>query len=81
MDVDGSIVSLHPTPCMSTALLHEIHSWRANGASEDDVVGRLRMRCVPTGYTPHVWNSGKCIKTRKLIIIIANVTFHFRKKY
>ena len=63
--MDGSIVGLQPAPCVSTALLCEIHSWRESGASEDDVIDRLRTRCVPSGYTPHVWNSG----TRKLTTV------------
>ena len=69
MNVDGSIVSLQPTPSESPALLREIHLWREAGASEDDVVDRLRTRCVPTGYTPHLWNSGKCVNIRKLIAL------------
>ena len=68
--MDGLIISLQPTPSVSPALLCEIHSWREAGASEDDVVDWLRTRCVPTGYTPHLWNSGKCVNTRKLIALL-----------
>ncbi len=60
---DGAVIgSLHPTPCVSPLLLCEIHSWRHCGASGDDVssgddvIDRLRVRCVSTGYTPHPWS-------------------------
>ena len=61
MNPDGSISSLHPTPCVSPDLLGQIHSWRKSGATKDDVLDRLRMKCVPTGYTPHPWSSGMCV--------------------
>ena len=71
MNVGGSIISLRSTPSVSPALLRVIHSWREAGTSEDDV-DWLRTRCVPTGYTPHLWNSSKCVNsyTTKLIALL-----------
>lgn len=50
-----------------------------SGASEDDVIDRLRTRCVPSGYIPHVWNSGK-YQNQKVNHIV-NVDLHFRKNH
>ena len=49
---DGSI------PCVTPSLLDEIASWKNAGASLKDVVDRLRVRCVPSGYTPMPWSQG-----------------------
>ena len=51
---DGSI------PCVTPSLLDEIASWKNAGASLKDVVDRLRVRCVPSGYTPMPWSQGQC---------------------
>ena len=53
---DGSIVATEQNPAVSAELLAEIFQWREAGATEDDVIERLRMRTVPPGYTPHLWN-------------------------
>ena len=58
MNSDLSVVALQPTPCVSSTLLREIHAWKECGASDEDVIGRLRIRCVPTGYIPHPWSNG-----------------------
>ena len=55
---DGSVVALFPTPYVSHDPLMEIHSWKKAGASKDDIIARLRLRCVPAGYTPKPWSSG-----------------------
>lgn len=73
MNCDGSLVALQPTPCVSSSLLHEIHAWKVAGASDDDVIARLRVRCVPTGYTPHPWSSGM----NNSINFYDNVTFYY----
>ena len=56
--LDGSVQHTEPNPCVSHNLLTEIHSWRISGASVDDVVDCLRLRCVPSGYVPHPWSEG-----------------------
>ena len=49
-----------PSPCISLDLLQEITSWKRDGASSSvDVIDRLRLRCVPSGYyTPKPWSQG-----------------------
>lgn len=46
------------TPGVSEDLLKNVLEWKRTGATNDDVVGRLRLRCVPGGYTPTPWNPG-----------------------
>ena len=43
---------------MDTSLLEEIYTWEENGATFEDILERLRLRCVPPGYTPTPWSSG-----------------------
>lgn len=50
MEVENKVVS--------SSLVREIYSWIEAGASSDDVIGRLRLRCVPPGFTPHPWIPG-----------------------
>lgn len=40
---------------MSPELLAEIHKWYSEGADQDDVVERLRLRTMPSGYKIHTW--------------------------
>ena len=55
---NGSVVAAFQTPSVSEKVLEKIHSWKQAGASEDDVLDRLRLNCVPSGYTPLPWSSG-----------------------
>lgn len=55
---NGSVVGTSPTSCVSQRLLEEIDSWKRAGASSQDVVDRLQLRCVPSGYTPLPWSAG-----------------------
>ena len=43
---------------VSSSLIREIHSWIEAGATSYDVLGRLRLCCVPPGFTPHPWIPG-----------------------
>ena len=45
---------------MDATLLQQIHGWIEAGATEDDVIDRLRLQTVPTGYTIHTWIEGLC---------------------
>ena len=47
-----------PSPCVSLYLLQEIISWKRDGASSVDVIDHLKLRCVPSGYTPKPWSQG-----------------------
>ena len=49
---NGKITAMVPTPGVSEDLLKDIQEWKRTGATNEDVVGRLRLRCVPSGYTP-----------------------------
>ena len=42
------------------ALLEDIEEWKYHGASDDDVVCRLRLRTVPSGYAYSMWTKGSC---------------------
>ena len=55
---DGTISSMRPVPHVSSFLLEQILTWRAEGCSDEDVVTRLRLRTVPVGYTPKAWIDG-----------------------
>jgi hypothetical protein len=47
-----------PAVYVSQRVLEEIDSWKRAGASVDDVLDRLRLTCVPPGYTPMPWSAG-----------------------
>lgn len=42
-------------------VLQEIATWKAEGASDIDVVTRLRLKTVPEGYKYHPWTKGNII--------------------
>ena len=42
-------------------VLQEISTWKAEGASDMDVVTRLRLKTVPEGYKYHPWTKGNTI--------------------
>ncbi len=58
--LDGHIVALKENPAVSKELLAEIHGWKLEGATDNDVLCRLRQRTVPTGYSYHFWCQGIC---------------------
>jgi hypothetical protein len=58
---DGSVCAKRMNPGVSEKLLREIHSWRREGASDKDVIIRLRQRTVPDGYSYHTWIPGLLI--------------------
>ncbi|XP_064390678.1 uncharacterized protein LOC135338466 [Halichondria panicea] len=68
---DGSIQAVRKNPAVSASLLKEIHSWKRSGASLDDIVDRLRSRCVPPEYVPKPWMPGRkedlCDKLRSIM--------------
>ena len=47
-----------PNNAVSQDILMQVHGWIAAGATMDDVVERLRLRTVPTGYAIHNWTNG-----------------------
>lgn len=56
--VAGSVCAKRMNPGVSEELLRKIHSWRREGASDKDVIIRLRQRTVPDGYSYHTWIPG-----------------------
>ena len=59
--LDGKVSAKVANVCVSHELLTELNSWKKDGVSSDEILDRLRLRCVPTGYVPSVWNAGICI--------------------
>jgi len=57
-DKNENIKAQVPNPAVDISLLREILSWTREGASCDDVIERLRVRTVPSGYTYHNWIDG-----------------------
>ena len=56
---DGTVTMEHPSPAIPVAVLKEIMEWKAQGATNADVVDRLRPRTVPPGYSVHPWTAGQ----------------------
>ena len=52
-------MAVSPSPFVPASVLSEVLLWRCEGATDLDVITRLRQRTVPTGYNPHPWISGK----------------------
>ena len=59
---DGEVVAQVPNSAVCMDLLKEIRDWKAEKASELNVLTRLRQRTVPSGYTPHSWQAGMYFK-------------------
>ena len=66
-DVDFCVIAVErglvieaevPNPAVSKELMKEIMKWRQEGCTMDDVIGRLRKRTVPSGYSYHTWHKG-----------------------
>lgn len=58
-DTQGNIKARVPNPAVSSELLSEVFSWNQEGSGIEDVMARLRMRTVPSGYRIHNWIDGK----------------------
>ena len=55
------MIAKRNNPAVSKELLEEILSWKIEGASNIDVITRLRQRTVPRGYEYHSWIPGRSI--------------------
>ena len=53
-----TLTAVLPNNAVSLELLSEIQKWYSEGANQDDVVERLRLRTVPPGYKIHDWTEG-----------------------
>ena len=55
---DGTVKVKLPSPFISLDLLKEIITMKRDGAGSEDIIDRLRLRCVPPGYVPKPWSQG-----------------------
>lgn len=70
-NADESITATVPNAAVDATLLQQIHGWIEAGASEDDVINRLWLQAVPSGYVIHFWREGLC-----LIMYIVNFLWY-----
>lgn len=55
---DGQIVAERKNNTVPQSVLEDIQSWTADDLSFKDILGRLRLRTVPSGYVPKSWKNG-----------------------
>lgn len=55
LDQNGTLTAMSSNNAVTLDLLTESHKWYSEGANQDDVVERLRLRTVPPGYKIHSW--------------------------
>lgn len=55
---DGTIEAVIQNPAVPSEVLSEILLWRSEGATDVDVITRLRQRTVPSGFETHTWTNG-----------------------
>ena len=60
-NADGVVTARVHNDAVHTDLLNQIHGWITAGAKQDDVIERLRLKTVPTGYNVHTWIQGMYI--------------------
>ncbi|XP_065899778.1 uncharacterized protein [Dysidea avara] len=76
---DGHVAAVQPNPAITDELLGDIKVWYDEGATSDDVIERLRLRTVPTGYAIHSWTEGKTeTKVEKLRSIMAQLEYTYQ---
>ena len=51
--------------------------WKKSGATEDDIIGRLRIRTVPNGYPTHRWSDSPDLGTVQYEMIISCIHIFF----
>ena len=56
-----------PNPTVDSDLLEKVHTWIRAGIILDDIIERLRLQTVPTGYTVHAWTEGTFTRIHCLI--------------
>lgn len=55
---NGDIEAVKYNEAVPHSVLSEIFLWRSEGATDMDVITRLRLRTVPSGFKPHRWSKG-----------------------
>ena len=71
-NANGIFSTRVPNNAVSQELLAQIHGWITAGATMDDVIERLRLRTVPTGYAIHNWTNGIVITH-----VLCKMSHHF----
>ena len=56
---NGSLTAQKPSDIVSMQLLKEIEYWKKEGASDEDVICRLRPKTVPPGQKYSTWIKGE----------------------
>ena len=72
---NDSISAEVPNPAVSPEILKNILLWQRYGATMDDVLRRLRLHTVPTGYTPTTGTlvcPAACIKSTAHALMITS---------
>ena len=55
---DGHVVAVKYNPAVPTELLVKLLQWKKARADEVDVIKRLQLQMVPSGYAVHPWTEG-----------------------
>lgn len=77
---DGHVQALRHNPAVPIETLTEILQWKKAGTDDKDVIERLRLRTVPSGYTPCLW-SGKCVPLFRDNFLCKRLYLHSRCKF
>lgn len=63
---NGDIEAVKYNEAVPDSVLSEIFLWRSEGATDMDVITRLRLRTVPSGFKPHPWSKGISLQLYKI---------------
>ena len=55
MTSDGKIEAGLNNPVVPTSILQDVWRWKQGGATFEDVLHRLRLKCVPPNIVPKPW--------------------------
>lgn len=69
MTSDGKIFAELKNPVVPTSVLEDILRWKQAGATFDDVLQRLRLKCVPPNIVPKPWMPGQSPASSKHTLI------------
>jgi len=75
-ELNGKTIAETPNSVVPQGLLEEIWCLRSHDISWDDVIQRLRLRTVPSGYTYCTWHAGKSLLYSTGIQILSVCNLH-----
>ena len=61
VELNGILSAKLANDGISKEVLEMIYSWKKAGANNNDIIDRLRVQCLPPGYTPKPWNSSNIL--------------------